>query len=379
MTRRLLLGTFASAHDLLETTRSSRERGLPIVDAFTPYPVHGLDEAMGLKRSRLGIVCFLCGVVGVAAALAFQHWTLAIDWPINVGGRPFNSWPAFVPVAFEVLVLFAGFGVVFAFLGMSRLYPGSGVGEPGASATGGGVTNNQFMLVIEAKGSAADADVVFKLFREHHAVEVQERDEDDRPIPVAPRSLRTLNGVLLVLLAIGGILNWMLGSDHRQPNREFLPEMVHAVPHESFGKHPDLPNRMVMQAPPEGSIARGHLPLHFQATPKDAERAGEELLNPFKTEDARWQKRGAVVFANYCALCHGTGGAGDGPVSQRGMSPPPSLLAKKATDLKDGQIFHIITYGQGNMPAHAALLARADRWAAILHVGQLQNVKRGRP
>src|SRR5262245_34939468 len=91
----LTIGTFATDHDLLAATGAARERGYAIVDAYAPYPVHGLDEAMGLKPSRLGLICFACGALGVVSALALQYWTLAIDWPINVGGRPFNSWPAF--------------------------------------------------------------------------------------------------------------------------------------------------------------------------------------------------------------------------------------------------------------------------------------------
>jgi mono/diheme cytochrome c family protein len=369
----LLIGTFATQHDLLDATRAARHRGFPILDAYTPYPVHGLDEAMGLRPSRLGGFCFVCGVVGVVSALALQHWTMAIDWPINVGGRPFNSWPAFVPVAFELLVLCAGFGVVFAFLGVSRLYPGKR-----AAIAGARVSNDQFVLVIEASGEATNAEAVFALFRTHGAVAV-DTCENGMTNPQTAFPMRALNAALLVLLGAGAILNWTLSSDHGRPNMEFMPEMTRAISHESYGDHPGLPKSMVLQSPPDGTIARGQLPLHYQATPKDAERAGEELTNPFKLGDNRWQPRGAVVYANYCALCHGAGGAGDGPVSQRGVPPPPSLRADKARSMKDGQLFHIITYGQTNMASYAAQISPEDRWAVILHVRQLQDAKGAGP
>lgn len=367
MIRDLLIGTFATDHDLVAAARAATARGLPVVDAYTPYPVHGLDEAMGMKPSRLGGFCFACGVVGVVSAMALQHWTMAIDWPINVGGRPFNSWPAFVPVAFELLVLFAGFGVVIAFLGVSRLFPGKR-----ADIVVPHVSNDQFVLVIEAAGEAADADAVFALFREHGAIVVTNETSAATP-ERAVFPVRGLNIALLALLCTGAVLNWTLSIDHGRPNLEFMPEMVHPVPHESYAEHGALPNKMVLQPLPEGAIPRGHLPLHYEATPKDAERAGEELNNPFKFGDKRWQPRGAVVYANYCALCHGTSGTGDGPVSQRGVAPPPSLLADKAKKTKDGQLFHIVTYGQANMAAYAAQISREDRWAVILHVRQLQK------
>ncbi|MBI3822772.1 MAG: DUF3341 domain-containing protein [Planctomycetes bacterium] len=336
MSRSLLFGTFANEHDLIAATTAARARGYPIVDAYTPYPVHGLETAMGLKRSRLGVLCFVMGVAGVGLAMLLQHWTMAIDWPINVGGRPFNSWPAYVPVAFEVLVLLAGFGVVFAFFGVSRFFPGKT-----ASIASADVTNDRFVLVIEAKDAAVDGESVARLYREHGAVAAVERDED-LPTNAGRSSSRLVgakfvNGLLGGLLMVTMVLNWGLGTDHATPNREFLPQMVHAVPYEGFGTHPDLPNQMVLQAPIEGTIPRGQKPLHYQATAKDAERAGEELVNAFLVKDERSPKRGAQVFANYCQMCHGPAGKGDGPVSQRGVPPPPSLLADSRSGVHDSR------------------------------------------
>ncbi len=370
MSRRLILGTFAEEHDLLEAVQSARAIGYPIVDVYTPYPVHGLDEAMGLKRSRLSIFCFVCGSIGVLAAMALQHWTMAIDWPINIGGRPFNSWPAFVPVAFEVLVLFAGFGVVFAFLGVSRLFPGKT-----AWVAGPRVTNDQFLLAIEGKDLASDVGAVRAMFLAHHAIDTLEQEQGSAGQAPTKSNSRRVNSLLLAIFVLASLMNWFLGADHRQPNREFLPDMVHAVPHESFAAHEGMPKKMVLQAPPAGAIARGHLPLHYQATPKDAEKAGEELQSPFKPGDTRAVNRGVQVFANYCTPCHGSAGAGDGAVSQRGVPPPPSLLAEKAVKMKDGQMFHIITHGQANMASHAAQVEPNDRWAVILHIRQLQKAK----
>ena len=108
--------TFGDQHALLGAARACRERGLTFVDAYTPYPVHGLDEVLGIRRSRLPCVTLVAGTVGVAVALWFQYWASDTSWPIDVGGKPFDSFPAFVPVAFEVLVLFAGLATAAAFV-----------------------------------------------------------------------------------------------------------------------------------------------------------------------------------------------------------------------------------------------------------------------
>ena len=119
MSKRVLVTTFADEEDLLRTAHQFRERGLKIVDAFSPYPVHGLDEAIGLPPSRLSWVCAAFGFAGAAAMLWFQCWTSAVDWPLNVGGRPPHSPPAFIPVTFELGVLFSALGI---FLGLLFAY-----------------------------------------------------------------------------------------------------------------------------------------------------------------------------------------------------------------------------------------------------------------
>jgi molybdopterin-containing oxidoreductase family membrane subunit len=161
--RPVLIGDFATEEEVLRATRAAREQGYRIVDVYTPYAVHGLDRAMGLRPSRLPWACFAAGLFGVTFALAFQFWTMAYDWPINVGGKPWNSLPAYVPVAFEVMVLLAGLGVVGAFLLRCRLFPGKYAAFPiaGNAETGDGrlaekvpvpcvgVTDDRFVLVLE--------------------------------------------------------------------------------------------------------------------------------------------------------------------------------------------------------------------------------------
>src|SRR5262245_63400066 len=123
-TSRLVATRFSSAEALLEAVRIARAEGAEIADAYTPYPVHGLDAALGLPRSRLPIVAFAAGVVGAISAIGFQFYAAAFDWPLNVGGKPANSTLAFVPITFEITVLVAALTVTAAFLWRCVVFPG---------------------------------------------------------------------------------------------------------------------------------------------------------------------------------------------------------------------------------------------------------------
>lgn len=173
MTRRQLLGVFADETTLLEAVQGARRRGYRIVDAHTPYAVHGLDRAMGLKPSRLPWAALALGLLGATFKVWFEFWTTWVDWPLNVGGKPFNSLPAFVPVTFEVMVLFAGVGTVLAFLAVRRLYPGrrAEISHPDA-------TSHRFILILEESDAAFDVAEAADLLRKWGAVEVSEREPD---------------------------------------------------------------------------------------------------------------------------------------------------------------------------------------------------------
>ncbi len=186
-------------------------------------------------------------------------------------------------------------------------------------------------------------------------------------------STRKLNIVLLIVFLASLGLNWAARRDPTQPNREPLPEMVRTPRYNAFAPNPNFADGKTLRPPVPGTIPRGYLPLHYTAAKEDALRAGEELQSPLASADAGAAQRGAFVFTNFCLACHGATGRGDGPVTLRGFPAPPSLLAERALNMKDGQMFHVLTYGQGNMPPYAAQLSRQDRWKAILFVRSLQK------
>jgi cbb3-type cytochrome c oxidase subunit III len=190
------------------------------------------------------------------------------------------------------------------------------------------------------------------------------------------KSLGGLNLFLILVLLVVAALCWILPErDVTRPNYDFLPEaqMAYSAAYDSFSPNPNFADGATLRSPPAGAIARGQMPLHYQATLQDALQAGLEKHNPFSESDDAHLQRGSVVFTNYCQVCHGPLGQGNGPITQGGFPPPASLLADRAVQMRDGQMFHVLTYGQGNMPGFATPLSRDDRWSAILHVRMLQR------
>ncbi len=182
-----------------------------------------------------------------------------------------------------------------------------------------------------------------------------------------------VNVALALLLGLIVAAHWAVPPSPTQRNFHFFPDMVNSPAHEAQAPAPLFAGGTVDLRPPEGSVARGYLPLLYEATPEDAARAGAELRSPHgDAAVAGAVERGGFVFATFCVTCHGAGGEGDGPVTLRGVPPPPSLLLPHAMELADGQMYHITTFGQGNMAGYASQVGRADRWNVISYIRTLQ-------
>lgn len=224
-----------------------------------------------------------------------------------------------------------------------------------------------------------------------------------------------VNIALTVLLVIAAGFAISMKADLTQPNIEFLPEMKRSPAFSAFAVNSVLPDGRTLQKPVAGTIPRGDLPLYYEKTKEDAVQAGEELQNPVSVEvdesvaalatskngepvlpkvvatsatvepkpaepppDPKAKlhtsiQRGAQTYGVFCVPCHGAKGAGDGPVTKRGFPPPAPLPTGKSVKMKDGQLFHILSYGQGSMSSMAAQLNRNQRWDVINYVRSLQQ------
>ena len=146
-----VLGYFDHDHALIEAmTKVKESKKFKHYDAFTPYPVHGLDAAQGLDRSPLPFVTFAAGMTGCTLGFLLQYWTSVVDWPLIVGGKPFNSWPAFVPVMFECTILFAGLATVGA------MFLINGLPNHKKKIFDPKLTQDRFAILIEAPSHKED-------------------------------------------------------------------------------------------------------------------------------------------------------------------------------------------------------------------------------
>jgi hypothetical protein len=171
MSGRVLIGVFEDEDHLIKATNAAREANLEIVDVFAPYAVHGVDRAMGLAPSRLPWVTFLLGLSGAVTMTYFQFWASAVSWPINIGGKPWNSLPAFVPAIFEVTVLCAGVGTVLFFFWWAGLKPG--LQSPMSDLR---VTDDRFALVLSQTKAGFNRKAAEALLSQFQPVSIQERD-----------------------------------------------------------------------------------------------------------------------------------------------------------------------------------------------------------
>lgn len=173
--RRFYYGIYDDETKMIAAAKKLKKNNFSIYDFYTPCPVHGLDELIGLRRTRLPIVCFVAALTGVSLAILFQIWTSALDWPINVGGKPFISLPAFAPVAFEVMVLFGAFVSVFAFFFRQKLFP-----RVKTEVIRDRITNDKFVIALEEENASIDEELLLKVLYEFSPDEVINEEEKTR-------------------------------------------------------------------------------------------------------------------------------------------------------------------------------------------------------
>lgn len=166
-----MVATFSDPEALLRAVRAVRAENFRVYDVYAPYPIHGLDQAMGVQHSRLPWVTFLVGLGALTFALTFQFYTTVLDWPLNVGGKPDNSTLAFIPICFELTVLIGGLATVAALFLRAKLYPGRR-----EQLAAEGVTNNKFALVLKKRSS--DLRLASAILREHGAENVEQKVTD---------------------------------------------------------------------------------------------------------------------------------------------------------------------------------------------------------
>lgn len=171
--------------------------------------------------------------------------------------------------------------------------------------------------------------------------------------------MKSLIYFVLALVGVYGI-GQALSSKKMEPNVDIMPGMVHSVAYDSYAPNPNTKDGKTLQAPPKGTIALGFMP-EYPDGKLTRENAGDVITSPYDSVTAD-MARGAKMYAIFCQTCHGLSGDGDGPVTKRGVPPPPSLKTDKVRKMKDGDLYYLITHGVGNMPPYQTQMKRNDRW-----------------
>lgn len=365
-----VVGLFDSPDALLAAAKRLRESTLGKVRAYTPYPVHHLDEALGLRKSPLGGMVFVMGVLGALTALGFQYWISAIDYPIVTGGKSPSSWQAFVPIVFEVMVLFATLTAGLGMLLLLNRLPDIFHPMLGAKAMSK-ITRDRLALAVESDGkTSVDAEAAKKALIEAGAKEV-EVVAMPAPVPAAPVNfLFGLGGAVVAACVVAGLsMYWVIKL------YPVLPPMSHmerqprldAQSADSFFK-----DGRGMRPAPVGSVSRAHLPYLIK-TPEEAAR----LANPVpRTAETMAQGRG--LYTIYCRVCHGSLGDGRPTLSSAYGAKPADLRTKRIAQMPDGTIFHAITVGKNAMPSYAYELSPDERWAVIHYLRALERAQDAR-
>ena len=170
-TKRFALGVFEDEDVLLHAVDKMRAAGVKIYEVFSPYPIHGIDDALGIERSRLPIAAFFYGLCGLSFALWMQIYMLGFDWPMIIGGKPQIALPAFIPVSFELTVFFTCHGMVITFYTISKLYPRFKTPMLDVRST-----DDKFVMAIELDENSSQLPKLTQLLRENGASEVNQKE-----------------------------------------------------------------------------------------------------------------------------------------------------------------------------------------------------------
>ena len=408
-----LLAQFDDPDSLMEACDQCRQSGYTKMDAFTPFPLHGIDDALGIKRSILPFIVLCVGITGLFIGLGLQFFvnSNAFDelspfkgYGFFIGGKPIFSVPANIPVTFEIIVLSSAFATFLGMWGLNKLPMFSNPLHRISRFKR--ATNDKFFLVIDSVDAKFDRSATEAKLNSWGASAIEEVHQDlsDTRLP----KWLSLTGVLLaILLLLPPIMIFRAkGMVNRQPRLHFNPDMDWQIKYKSQTVGPISDNEAnphlfadirTMRQPVVGSVSYGDLETDSEMfeglKPDVVHKPGEEKPEDYTTEfpseidiNEALLARGKQRFEIYCSVCHGYAGQGDGLVNQRAIALSQSgkaawTAAKSLHDpvVKDpkqnpvGRLFNTITYGRGTMGPYKAQITPEDRWAIVAYVKALQE------
>jgi hypothetical protein len=169
-----MVGEFETPERLKLAAEEARHAGFKVMDAYSPFPIHGLSEAIGFRDTKVPWTVFIFGLIGVTLGYSMQFYTSVVDYPMNVGGKPMNSIPAFIPVSYECTILFAAFSSAIGMFIYNRLpMPYHPIFNAKNFER---ASQDRFFLAVEASDPSYDPDAIEKLMKSNGALEVSTCD-----------------------------------------------------------------------------------------------------------------------------------------------------------------------------------------------------------
>ncbi len=359
---------FDTPEKIINAANKVKDAGYKKFDVNTPYPVHGMDKAMGLGQSKIGWITLFFGFSGAIFIFLFMGWTMAMNYPYVVGGKPFFSFPAFIPITFEVTVLSGSIATIVGMLAVFFNLPS--LNDPIQDSDYlKQVSTDKFGILIQAANEKFDKEKVVEFLKSLGASTIEYIYEPEK------EEFKILQPKFMVFLALVAILtsggtyvtlnklmyvipfNWMDRQSKSNPQSETT------FFHDGFA----------MRMPVKGTIAKGFMPYPYQGQAQP----NEVLSNPtLPTKEIL--ELGQRKFLTFCSPCHGN--YADGNSRLRGQFPPgPTLHSDKIIGYSDGMIYNIITNGQNAMPSYAYQIPREQRWAIIDYIRVLQRAQNPKP
>jgi len=380
-----VVAEYDSEEKLLAASRKVRDAGYTRWDTHTPYPIHGLDEAMGTPPTPLPFLVFGAGVTGALVALGLQTFTNAIDYQFVVSGKPLISLPANFPIIFELTVLFSAltaFGGMLALNQLPLFYHPLFTLPRFARATA-----DRFFIAIEAVDPKYDVKRTRRLLGETQASALEDcYDRDTGKIPFVFFAL----GIIVACLALIPPAIVYKARNTRSPNPKLhlILDMDFQNKYRAQSTNAFFADGKTSRPQLTGTVARGQ--IHEENEHLHTGKIDGQWANtfPFEVTDAR-MKRGQERFGIYCAVCHGLSGNGDGMVARRADQlmadkkesewvAPTNLNSESVRKQTAGELYNTATHGIRNMAGYAEQVSDQDRWNIILYVRALQRSNNAR-
>lgn len=420
-----ILAEFDAVDPLMHACQTVRDAGFTKWDAHTPFPVHGLDGAMGIKPTRLPWLILASGLTGLASGLLMQWYMNTVDYPFLISGKPLFSLPAFIPVTFELTVLLSGFAAFFGSLalnGLPNFFHPLFLNERFKRAT-----NDRFFVYVEAKDPIFDAARVERMLEglqplHMETVHYEERGLHER-LPQgtggAVAILTVLSLVPFAMFAKARESTSLLPRLHLNPPAPIKDDMDFQYKFKPQAQNWFFEDGRAMRPFPDGAVAdedptgpspyltgrvdavaaaavpaktapelrgSGQDNLGKKAPPPPGVSAPTAVAAGFVTEIPKdvpvtqaTMERGKDRFNIYCSTCHGISGYGDGMVARHAdrlqegtWVSPTSLHDARVRGLPVGDIYNTVTHGVRNMPGYGHLIEPQDRWAIVMYVRALQ-------